>query len=71
MQTYKEVMASLKTRIENSGLTMQQVAECMNISVRTLKSYLSGKTLLRVRHIYGLCFILKISPNALLGFENE
>lgn len=71
MKNYIEIIDSIKKRSDNSGLSLKQVAEGMNINVRTLKGYLSGKTKPRVRHIYMFCLVLNVSPNDLLGFDSE
>ncbi len=65
--SYSEILLSIKSHIENSGLTLQQVADAMGISIKTLKSHLVGKTKPRINHIEKLCLILNVLPSKLLG----
>ena len=54
MKDYEKMLLSIKSHIVNSGLELDEIAQGMGISIKTLKSYLSGKTKPRVSKIISL-----------------
>lgn len=69
MIDYEKMLLSIKSHIVNSGLELDEIAQGMGISIKTLKSYLSGKTKPRVSKIISLCELLNIKAQTLLGLD--
>ena len=71
MVDVENMRLSLKSHIENSGFELSKIAEAMGVSMKTLKNYISGKTLPRIAQIVKLCLFLNVSAQSLLGLTNE
>ena len=66
-----ELKDIIKTRRDELGLTMQDIADYVGVSKPTIQRYESGEIVnLKQGMIYKLSQVLRISPAKLMGWEN-
>lgn len=71
MDISKEVGVRIKECRQQEGLTQKQVAEQMGIVLQQYQTYESGRYELSYEKLIGLCKILDVSSDYLLGISDK
>ncbi|MCR5205543.1 MAG: helix-turn-helix domain-containing protein [Lachnospiraceae bacterium] len=71
MESLKNLGINIATYRKKSGITQEQLAEQLDVSVSAVSQWETGKTLPDIAAIPVLCHVLDISSDILLGIDHE
>ena len=57
-------------RLKNGKMTQKELADAVNVSLTTARSWEEDIGKLRVKHLKELCELFDVTPDELLGFKD-
>lgn len=67
----KKLAASVRAERARIGLTQQQLADRLGVSVVTVSNYESGETIPQMETFFEMCHVFNCDPSTLYAWQEE
>ena len=71
MTTKEKISKNLKYQMEKNNISVKYLADCVGLSERSIRNFMSGKSAPRFAQLLTMCRVLGVSADYLLGVVDE